>query len=181
MYRILYLLLIVPLVMGGTASKKTSKGLPERGICAHRGAMETHPENTLAAFKEAVFLGAHMIEFDVRLTKDGHLVILHDETVDRTTNGMGKISELTLHEVKQLDAGSWKSEIFTGEKIPTLQEVLIVLPENIWLNIHLNYCCTDEKDEVRALFKSGVDFILTDRLSEMLEVSASLGIEPLKP
>lgn len=111
--------------------------LPSRGICAHRGAMITHPENTIAAFKEAIRLQAQMIEFDVRLTKDGQLVILHDETVDRTTNGEGKIEDLRFAQVRQLDAGSWKSPDFQGEKIPTFAEALAVMPDNIWLNVHL--------------------------------------------
>ncbi len=111
--------------------------LPERGICAHRGANETHPENTLAAFKEAVRLGAHMVEFDVQITKDKYLVIMHDKLVDRTTDGKGLINELTLAEIKELDAGSWKSQKFKGEKVPTLKEALAVFPKNIWLNIHL--------------------------------------------
>lgn len=125
-------------------SKTEAKGklisgieLPERGLCAHRGAMETHPENTLLAFREAVKAGAHMIEFDVQLTKDNELVVIHDATVDRTTNGTGKISELTLKEIKQLDAGSWKSPEFEGERIPTLYETLSVMPLNIWLNVHI--------------------------------------------
>ena len=137
MKRSLLLLLIVPLLMGLSSCKRSSGGMPDRGICAHRGAMDTHPENTIAAFREAVHLGAHMIEFDVRMTLDGHLVILHDQTVDRTTNGKGKISELTLEEGKQLDAGSWKSEEFRDEKIPTFKEALAVMPENIWLNVHI--------------------------------------------
>ena len=111
--------------------------LPEQGICAHRGAMDTHPENTIAAFKEAIRLQAQMIELDVRMTKDRHLVILHDETVDRTTNGTGKIEELSFKQVKKLDAGSWKSLDFEGEKIPTFAEALAVMPDNIWLNVHL--------------------------------------------
>ena len=78
--------------------------MPSRGICAHRGASDTHPENTLAAFREAIQLGAHMIEFDVALSKDGQLVLMHDTTVDRTTDGDGPVSELTLAELKKLDA-----------------------------------------------------------------------------
>jgi len=111
--------------------------LPNRGVCAHRGAMDTHPENTIAAFKEAIRLQAEMIEFDVRMTKDKHLVILHDETVDRTTNSRGKIDDYTLKQIKALDAGSWKSRKFKNERIPTLTEALAVMPENIWLNVHL--------------------------------------------
>jgi glycerophosphoryl diester phosphodiesterase len=71
------------------------------------------------------------------MTKDAHLVILHDETVDRTTDGEGKISEMTLDEAKDLDAGSWKSDAFAGERIPTLQEALAHMPDHIWLNLHL--------------------------------------------
>ncbi len=111
--------------------------LPTKGICAHRGAMDTHPENTISSFQEAIRLHAQMIEFDVRLTKDNKLVILHDETVDRTTNGIGNIAELTLKQVKRLDAGSWKSQKFKDEKIPTFEETLAIMPEDIWLNIHL--------------------------------------------
>lgn len=111
--------------------------LPSKGICAHRGAMNTHPENTIAAFEEAIRLGAQMIELDVRLTKDKKLVILHDESVDRTTDGAGKIEDLTLKQVRKLDAGSWKSSDFKNLKIPTLSEALAIMPDNIWLNVHL--------------------------------------------
>jgi glycerophosphoryl diester phosphodiesterase len=111
--------------------------LPQRGICAHRGANNTHPENTIAAFKEAIRLGVHMIEFDVQISKDSVLVIMHDNTVDRTTNGRGKISDFTLSELKNLDAGSWKNSAFKNERIPTLLETLDMMPTNIWLNIHI--------------------------------------------
>ncbi|MBN2294054.1 MAG: PQQ-binding-like beta-propeller repeat protein, partial [Pirellulales bacterium] len=111
--------------------------MPVRGICAHRGASETHPENTLAAFREAIRLGAHQIEMDVSLTKDGHLVIMHDATVDRTTNGKGAVRELTLAQIKKLDAGSKKHARFAGEQVPTLRESLEIMPLNIWLNLHL--------------------------------------------
>ncbi len=111
--------------------------LPKKGICAHRGANETHPENTLAAFEEANRLGAQMIEFDVQLTKDNQLVIMHDDKVNRTTNGRGYVSNLTLDKIKKFDAGKWKSRKFKGERVPTLKEVLDIMPRNIWLNIHL--------------------------------------------
>lgn len=119
------------------ASKLRNLDLPLKGICAHRGAMETHPENTIAAFKEAIRLGAHMIEFDVQLTKDNELVVIHDDSISRTTNGTGYVKKLTLNELKKLDAGSWKSQHFKKEKIPTLKEVLQIMPDDIWLNVHL--------------------------------------------
>ena len=109
-------------------------------IFAHRGSKGTHPENTLASFKEAVRVGSDGIELDVHLTKDGHLVVIHDETVDRTTNGTGEIRTLTLAEIKAMDAGSWFHNKYAGEKIPTLEEVLLLLTElgfNGQLNIEL--------------------------------------------
>lgn len=111
--------------------------LPERGLCAHRGAMATHPENTVSAFREAIRCGAHMIELDVWLTKDSKLVVIHDSTVDRTTNGTGKIAELTFEEIRRLDAGSWKSARFEGQRVPSLEEALSMMPVNVWLNVHL--------------------------------------------
>ena len=109
-------------------------------IFAHRGSKGTHPENTLASFKEAVRVGSDGIELDVHLTKDGHLVVIHDETIDRTTNGTGEIRNLTLAEIKAMDAGSWFHNKYAGEKIPTLEEVLLLLTElgfNGQLNIEL--------------------------------------------
>ena len=109
-------------------------------IFAHRGSKGTHPENTLASFKEAVRVGSDGIELDVHLTKDGHLVVIHDETVDRTTNGTGEIRNLTLAEIKAMDVGSWFHNKYAGEKIPTLEEVLLLLTElgfNGQLNIEL--------------------------------------------
>jgi glycerophosphoryl diester phosphodiesterase len=111
--------------------------LPQRGVCAHRGASAKHPENTLAAFREAIRLGAHMIEFDVYLTKDKHPVIIHDPTLDRTTNGTGRVSDASFEDVRKLDAGSWKDASFMGERVPTLEEALEIMPRNIWLNVHL--------------------------------------------
>jgi glycerophosphoryl diester phosphodiesterase len=111
--------------------------LPERGLCAHRGANKTHPENTLAAFKEAIRIGVQMIEFDVQMSRDGKLVIMHDNTIDRTTDGQGKVTNLTLAELKKLDAGGWKNSMFKNERIPTLAQTLEMMPTNIWLNIHI--------------------------------------------
>ncbi|GIT38259.1 MAG: hypothetical protein Ct9H300mP7_1800 [Verrucomicrobiota bacterium] len=111
--------------------------MPTRGICAHRGVSDSHPENTIAAFREAIRLGAHMIELDVALSSDGKLVLMHDHTVDRTTDGSGRVEELTLADLKKLDAGFWKDSRFKGEQIPTLKEALDIMPYNIWLNIHL--------------------------------------------
>jgi glycerophosphoryl diester phosphodiesterase len=106
-------------------------------VIAHRGASGYAPENTMASFKKALEMGAEMIEFDVHLTKDGSAVILHDDTVDRTTGRKDKISDLTYDEVSKLDAGSWFSKDFAGEKIPTLQEVLEWANGKIQVNIEI--------------------------------------------
>ncbi len=94
-------------------------------VVAHRGGVGLGvPENTLPAIEKAIEAGAQVIEIDIRATKDGHLVLMHDETVNRTTDGRGRIDELTLDEVKALDAGSWYSEEFAGTKVLTLEEAL---------------------------------------------------------
>lgn len=114
-------------------------GAPGTGTfaCAHRGDQACAPENTLAAFRLAVEKGAPMIEFDVQATRDGRLVIMHDPTVDRTTNGKGKVSELPFTEIRALDAGSWFKPELKGEQVPTLEETLEVIPETILCNVHL--------------------------------------------
>lgn len=99
-------------------------------IVAHRGASGTFPENTLSAFREAIRLNVESIEFDVHLSKDAELIIIHDGSVDRTTDGSGKIEDLTLTEIKKLDAGA-------GERIPTLSETLEIMPASMRLNIHV--------------------------------------------
>lgn len=91
---------------------------------AHRGATAYAPENTIAAFDLAVDMKADYIEIDVQRSKDGELVLIHDTTVDRTTDGTGKVGDLTLEQLRSLDAGSWKGEQFAGEPIPTFEEIL---------------------------------------------------------
>ncbi|RYY54055.1 MAG: glycerophosphodiester phosphodiesterase family protein [Chitinophagaceae bacterium] len=99
--------------------------------------MTNYPENTLPALQHAINVGAQMIEFDVQLSADSVMVIMHDNTVDRTTNGTGEVSALTFAQLRALDAGSRKSASFTGTRIPTFEEVLDIMPANIWLNCHL--------------------------------------------
>jgi glycerophosphoryl diester phosphodiesterase len=91
---------------------------------AHRGASALAPENTIAAFERAVELGADAIEFDIHLSRDGELVVIHDDTLDRTTDGSGPVRERRLGELMRLDAGRWFGEGFAGQRIPSLDEVL---------------------------------------------------------
>ncbi|MGE6487222.1 glycerophosphodiester phosphodiesterase [Paenisporosarcina sp. NPDC076898] len=107
-------------------------------IYAHRGASGTFPENTLIAFEEAAQLDIHGVEFDVHLTKDGELVVIHDETIDRTSDGVGYVKDLTLAELRAFDYGSWFGSEFAGQKIPTLEEVLVVFQQTTHhINIEL--------------------------------------------
>ncbi|MBY6053003.1 glycerophosphodiester phosphodiesterase [Cytobacillus firmus] len=93
-------------------------------VFAHRGVSGHFPENTMAAFQAALEAGADGIELDVQMAKDGMLVIIHDEKVDRTTGGTGYIKDMTFEEILQLDAGSWFAEVNAGETIPDLEKFL---------------------------------------------------------
>jgi len=91
---------------------------------AHRGASALAPENTIAAFERAVELGADVIELDLHMSQDGELVVIHDDTLDRTTDGSGPVRQRSLGELMRLDAGRWFGEGFSGQRIPRLDEVL---------------------------------------------------------
>ncbi|SHN20586.1 glycerophosphodiester phosphodiesterase [Gracilibacillus kekensis] len=107
-------------------------------IYAHRGASKHAPENTMPAFELGYKQGADGIETDVQLTKDGIPVLIHDETVNRTTNGTGSVKDFTYEELLTLDAGSWKSSSYKGTKIPTLDDLLAWNKEkNLKLNVEL--------------------------------------------
>jgi glycerophosphoryl diester phosphodiesterase len=93
-------------------------------VTAHRGASQDAPENTLAAFSRALDAGADLIEFDIHVTASGDVVVIHDEKVDRTTDGSGAVHEMKTEALRELDAGSWFSDAFAGEKVPLLDEVL---------------------------------------------------------
>lgn len=105
-------------------------------VIAHRGASAYAPENTLAAFQLAAEMGARFIETDLRFTRDGRFVLLHDARVNRTTNGRGRVAQMDLGTVRRLDAGSWFGAEFIGERIPTLDEGL-ALAEELGLGLYL--------------------------------------------
>lgn len=109
-------------------------------IFAHRGESGLFPENTMIAFQGAFDAGSHGIELDVQMTKDGELVVIHDERIERTTNGIGFVKDLSLKQLKKYDAGSWFHSDYHKESIPTLQEVLNwvrSLPKELIVNIEL--------------------------------------------
>ena len=109
----------------------------EVAVVAHRGASGDFPENTASAFLGAIELSVETIEFDVRLTRDYRLVIIHDQTVDRTSDGCGRVTDLNLADIKALDAGSWFADRFAGERYLTLAETLDMMPASLRLNIHI--------------------------------------------
>lgn len=107
-------------------------------VIAHRGASAYAPENTLAAFRRAVELGASAIETDLRLTRDGKFVLLHGARVSRTTDGHGNVDRMAFDALRKLDAGSWFGKEFAGEQIPTLEEALELTTRlDVWLYLGL--------------------------------------------
>jgi len=106
-------------------------------VTAHRGFSGQYPENTPAAFRAAIAAGADMVELDVHLTRDDEVVVIHDDTLERTTDGKGAVADRTLAELKRLDAGSWFAPRFAGERIPALAEVLALTRGRIRVNIEL--------------------------------------------
>lgn len=106
-------------------------------IFAHRGASGYAPENSKASFLKAIQQGAKAFEFDVQITLDEEYVVFHDYTLERTSNGLGKLSENSLLQLKKLDIGSWFNEKFLNERILTLSETIELLPKDSFLNIEL--------------------------------------------
>ncbi len=156
-----------------------NKALERLVVEAHRGDSANAPENTLAAFRAAVALPVGWIELDVHPSKDGTLVVIHDDTVDRTTDGSGAIGELTLEALRRLDAGSWFDARFAGERIPTLAEVLdLVGPTDTRLNIEIKSpppgldVARPVVDLLRQAGKEGEYVVSSFDLSVLLEVQA---------
>ncbi|MDI6755383.1 MAG: glycerophosphodiester phosphodiesterase family protein [Thermodesulfobacteriota bacterium] len=106
-------------------------------VIAHRGFSGEAPENTLAAFQKAIETGSDMLELDVHLSKDKEVVVIHDETLERTTNGQGRVADHTLKELKKQDAGFRFGPQFSGERIPTLKEVLELAKGKILVNVEI--------------------------------------------
>jgi len=117
-------------------------------IAAHRGWSSHYPENTILAFQKALELEVDQLEFDLHMTKDGELILMHDNKVDRTTNGTGLVCDYTLAELKQLDAGSWKGEQFAGLQIPTFIEFMELIKDHptMTLNVELKDYPKDRGD-----------------------------------
>jgi glycerophosphoryl diester phosphodiesterase len=124
---------------------------PRPIIMAHRGARAQAPENTLASFQLAFTQGADAIELDAKLTADGQIIVFHDSTLDRTTNGTGSLATKTLAELRELDAGSSFSPQYRGEKIPLLEEVFDALGKRLLINVELKNYATPSDMLVKAV------------------------------
>ena len=132
-------------------------------VAAHRGWCAAYPENTMLAFKKALEVGVDQIETDVRITADGELVLIHDATVDRTTNGTGKVCEKTLAELRELDAGIKKGEEFAGEKIPTFIEFMELVKDHPTLTLDL------ELKEYPTAGREALAFEVCDRVLKIVD------------
>jgi len=140
---------------------------------AHRGASGHAPENTLAAFVLAADMGADAIELDVHLSADGEVVVIHNDTVEATTDGSGRVSHMTRRELQALDAGSWFDPRYAGERIPTLQEVFEAVGHRVAINIEIKveagYHPVEQEAETVRLIEDGgmVDRVIVSSFSPL--------------
>lgn len=133
-------------------------------VVGHRGICAKYPENTLVSFAAAIELGVNLIEFDVNVTKDNQLVVIHDNTIDRTSNGAGLTRDYTLAELKKFDFGSHFSPAFQGAQIPTLREVLDLVmkaPDTLLLNVEIKDYTPECVDMTIAML---TEYGLTERV-----------------
>lgn len=137
-------------------------------VFGHRGAKAYAPMNTIPAFELAAEQGADGIELDVHRSKDGHAVIVHDFTVDSTTDGSGRVTDLTLAELKALDAGSWFGEAFRGVRIPTLDEVFEAVGHRLLVNVEIK----SESPETDGVEQVVADVIVRHGMTERVIVSS---------
>jgi glycerophosphoryl diester phosphodiesterase len=133
-------------------------------IFAHRGASAHAPENTLAAFELALVQNADAIELDVKLSADGHPVVIHDPSVDRTTGSRGRVKDLSLSQLQALDAGSFFSENYRGEKIPALEEVFEAVGKRTFINVELTNYSTPRDELVETVCMLVKKFGLQDHV-----------------
>jgi glycerophosphoryl diester phosphodiesterase len=146
--------------------------LPRPLIIAHRGCSATHPENTLAAFNAAIAAGAHMVELDVNLSADRRLVVIHDPTVDRTTNGRGAVGALTVAQLTRLDAGSWFDPRFGAERIPTLAQVLECVRGRLKVNIEIKPEAVEAHGPADAVERQVLDLVHSLAMDDAVLISS---------
>jgi glycerophosphoryl diester phosphodiesterase len=141
-------------------------------LIGHRGYPVLCPENTLASFRGAMEAGCDMIELDVTLTKDRKVVVIHDDTLDRTTNGKGPILGQTFEEIKRLDAGSWFAQRFSAERIPELSEVMELTAGQCMLNIEIKESAFEADYPADAIEHQVVKLVKTSGAMDRVIVSS---------
>ena len=141
-------------------------------IIAHRGFKQKYPENTLVAFQAAMDAGVAMIELDVTLSRDRKLIVIHDATLDRTTNGHGSVCDHSLEELKQLDAGSWFHSDFAGQRLPELGEVLELVDGRVITNIEIKSHAYEPHHPPDAIEKQVVDLVKRKNLQDSILISS---------
>lgn len=142
-------------------------------VIGHRGAAAYAPENTIESIHTAADMGVEWVELDVKLTKDHIPIIFHDDTLERTTNGSGKVADTLYEDIKQMEAGSWFAESFAGIQIPTLEEVIdVLIQRNLGLNLEVKPCEGREKETTE---------IALDQLSQIWDDHDRLLISSFQP
>lgn len=171
------------IVLVGCSFVSVNANSEKLSIIGHRGAMGYAPENTIESFRLAKEMEVDFLEFDVQMTKDGELIVMHDTKIDRTTNGIGEIKDMTLEEIKELDAGSWFGEQYSMSKVPTVREIFEEFGNSVNYYIETkaphNYPGVEEKliellNEYNLLEKRGQVFLHSaskDSLKKMRELA----------
>ena len=141
-------------------------------LIAHRGFSQKYPENTLAAFEAAAAAGVQMIELDVMFSRDRKPVVIHDPTLERTTNGRGEVSDYTTGELKRLDAGSWFDAAFAGQHLPELSDVLDLLKGRVYVNIEIKADAYEGHHPPDAIEKQIVAMVRKKGLQDYVLISS---------
>ena len=141
-------------------------------IIAHRGYRAQYPENTCASFKAAIDAHIQMIEFDVMLSRDRKIIVIHDATLERTTDGSGAVSNYTLQELKRLDAGSWFDSRFSQERIPTLKEALDKMANRVYINIELKACAYEADSPPDRIERQVVKLVKKKNICDSVIISS---------
>ena len=141
-------------------------------IVGHRGYRARYPENTFVGFEAAISAGVAMIELDVMLSRDRRIIVIHDSTLDRTTNGFGDVADKTLAELKMLDAGGWFDPQFSGQQIPVLSEVLDLIDQRIFVNIELKSTAYEPDHPPDAIEKQVIELLKRKNMLESNLVSS---------
>jgi glycerophosphoryl diester phosphodiesterase len=148
-------------------------------VIGHRGAAAAAPENTLASIRKARELGAIWVEFDVKLTKDAHAILFHDDRLERTTDGHGAVAATTLAEIRRLDAGGWFGAAFRGERVPTFEQALALCVElGLGINVEIKPCAGREAETAAVTMSTLLELWPSDRPAPLVSsfAPACLGV-----